>query len=205
MNQRIVRCKENVMSIKRLGLPGLMLLCTLWTMFSCRKESVSVNPASADSTALFSATIGGTSWQTDSVSAFLVSEVHNGVKIMTITGYTSNRVITISLKDTSTANDSTLTAQLYPADSNSRGNASAFVYGYDKIWVGRNLVWKQEGSSISGEATVSSSDGVNKKITGTFSFVAQALDIDSTGLVLDTVNVSGGVFKNISYSYLRHP
>lgn len=174
-------------------------------MFSCRKENVSANPMLADSTALFSATIGGTNWQTDSVTAFLVSEVRNGDKIMTITGYTSNRVISISLRDTSIVNDSTLTAQLYPADSNSWGNASAFAYAYDKIWVGRNLVWKQEGPSVSGQATVSSSDGVNKKITGTFSFTARTLDIDSTGLVLDTVNVTNGVFKNIPYSYLRHP
>lgn len=126
----------NVMSIRKIRLPGLLLLCTWWAMFSCRKENVSANPMLADSTALFSATIGGTNWQTDSVTAFLVSEVRNGDKIMTITGYTSNRVISISLRDTSIVNDSTLTAQLYPADSNSWGNASAFAYAYDKIWVG---------------------------------------------------------------------
>jgi len=46
---------------------------------------------------------------------------------------------------------------------------------------------------------------VNKRISGTFSFEAKVLVIDSTGLLTDSVNVTSGVFNNIPYSYLKHP
>ena len=160
---------------------------------------------SADSTAVFSASIAGTSWQTDSVSAFLVYESRERVKIMTITGYSSNRLVTISLQDTTTASDSSLAVQSYPVDS--WGDASAFVYAYNPIRIGRDSVWQQEGTGISGQAAVSASDGADRKVTGSFSFTARVVVIDSaTGrLSTDTVAVTDGVFKNISYSYLMHP
>jgi len=54
-------------------------------------------------------------------------------------------------------------------------------------------------------ANVTVSDGVNKRISGTFQFNARVLSIDSTGLAIDSVTVTAGVFKNIPYSYLKHP
>src|SRR4051794_15700931 len=103
------------MPTKRIWLPGLSLFFMMSIMFSCRKENLNGTNTLADSTALFSASVNGTAWQTDSVSGFLSCEYGGRVRIMTITGYTSGRVISISLRDTTTvgANDSSLVLQTY--------------------------------------------------------------------------------------------
>ncbi len=192
------------MQVKKIFLPGLLLGFASCILFSCRKENVVANPIPADSLALFSATIAGANWQTDSISAFLVNESPYHYKIMTITGYTSNRVITISLKDTSSvgSNDSTVKIQEY--DINNWMPFAEFSYANNWIQIGRNYTWQQEGPGISGQATVTASDGVGKTLSGTFGFTAQVISIDSTGLDVDTVNVTNGVFKNIPYTYFHH-
>lgn len=188
----------------KIWLRGFVLLYFVYGLLSCRKENLNGANTMSDSTAFFSATVGGVSWQTDSVSAFLVGDRRNHSKVMTITGYTSKRAIAISLRDTSSiADDSTMGVQQYPLDS--WGNASAFAYGYNRVSYGPNVTWQQQGSAVMGEATVTASDGVNKRISGTFSFTAKVLVIDSTGLLTDSINVTNGVFKNIPYSYLKHP
>jgi hypothetical protein len=192
------------MKTTKIWLQGLVLLCSLYGLLSCHKENLNGAGSTIDSTALFSASVDGVAWQTDSVSAFLVGDPRSQSKIMTITGYTSKRVIAISLRDTSSGpNDSTMTVQQYPLDS--WGNAAAFAYGNNRIGYGPNLTWQQQGAAIRGEANVTTSDGVAKRISGTFSFTAKLLVIDSTGLRTDSVNVTNGVFKNIPYSYLKHP
>lgn len=193
------------MPIKKIGLPGLFLLFMISVLFSCRRENLSGPSTLADSTALFSASINGTTWQTDSVSGFLSCEYGGKVRIMTITGYTSGRVISISLRDTTTtgSNDSTLAIQTYPVGA--PGNASAFAYANNPVAVGRNVVWQQQGTARSGEATVTASDGVNKRISGSFQFSAKLLVVDSVGsLRADTVSITNGVFSNIPYTYFRH-
>jgi Family of unknown function (DUF6252) len=192
------------MQPKKLLLPGLLLGFSLSILFSCRKENVTASLSSSDSLSLFSATIDGSNWQTDSVSAFLVNEYPNHYKIMTITGYTSNRAITISLKDTSQtgSNDSTMRAQEY--DLNNQMPFAEFSYVNNWIHVGRDWVWQQQGPGYNGQATVTASDGVAKTISGSFSFTAQVLSIDSTGLDVDTVKVTNGVFKRVPYTYFHH-
>ena len=188
----------------KIRLAGLALLCAVYSLVSCRKENLNGNNSTADSTAVFSATINGVDWKTDSVSAFLVGGNWDRSKVMAITAYTSKRAISISLQDTTTTgNDSTMSVQRYVLGD--WGNASAFAYANNRVQVGRNLVWQQQGEAVSGVADVTASDGVNKRISGTFQFNARVLSIDSTGLVIDSVTVTGGVFKNIPYSYLRHP
>ena len=192
------------MTTKKIWLPGLALLCFLYGLLSCRKENLNGVNAMRDSTGVFSATVDGVVWRTDSISAFLVGDHRNHTRIMTITGYTSKRAIAISLKDTSsTSNDSTMSVQQYPLDS--WGNASAFAYGYNRIGYGPNLTWQQQGPAVTGSANVTASDGVNKRISGTFSFTARLLVIDSVGVTTDSANVTSGVFTNIPYSYLKHP
>jgi len=188
----------------KIRLAGIALLCALYSLVSCRKENLNGSGSSADSTAVFSATINGVEWKTDSVSAFLVGDSRSHRKVMAITAYTSQRALSISLQDTTTTgNDSTMMVQQYALGD--WGNASAFAYANDKVQIGRNLVWQQEGEAVSGAANLTASDGVNKLVSGTFQFNARVLSVDSMGLRIDSVTVTSGVFKNIRYSYLRHP
>ncbi len=184
---------------------GLCAGLSVSFFYSCRKDSVS-NPAqvsTVDTNALFSATIAGVYWQTDSVAAILVNEFPHHEKIITINGYTSNKVISISLKDTSfyTSDDSTILAAQYTAGNWDK--EAAFGYFSGRMALGRDSVWKQQGAAENGQVTVTASDGVNKTISGGFSFTARVFTIDSLSLSFDTVNVSNGVFKNIPYGY-RH-
>jgi hypothetical protein len=191
---------------KKIWLPGLVLLCSVYGLLSCRKENLNGIHSAADSTAVFSATVDGTDWSTDSVSAFLVEDDRGKPRIMTITGYTSQRVISISLRDTSSgSNDSTMSVQQYPLGN--WGNASAFAYGNNRVNFGPNVTWQQQGEAISGEANVTASDGVDKRISGTFNFNARVLVIGTagSGLSTDSVKVTNGIFSNIPYSYLKHP
>lgn len=206
---KIVRTvgKRNDMYLRRIartGLPAFVMLCMLYGFLSCRKENLNGIHSMNDSTVNFSAVIGGTAWQTDSVSAFLVGYPRDRSRIMTITGFTSKRVISISLRDTSNSgNDSTLAVQSYPLED--WGNASAFAYGYNRIGYGPNTTWQQQGPGISGQASVTVSDGIGKRLSGTFSFRARLLVIDSTGWHVDSVDVTNGVFQHVPYSYLKHP
>lgn len=188
----------------KIRLAGMALLCALYSLVSCRKENLNGNNSTTDSTAVFSATINGVDWKTDSVSAFLVGDHRSHSKVMAITAYTSKTAISINLQDTTTTgNDSTMAVQEYALGD--WGNASAFAYANDKVQVGRNLVWQQQGEGVSGVANVTASDGVNRLVSGTFQFNARVLSIDSLGLTVDSVMVTNGVFRNIPYSYLKHP
>jgi len=202
------------MQFKKIWLPGLVLASVLWMVFSCRRETISPNPPSADSTALFAATIDGVSWKTDTVFAFLENEFGHHAKILTITGYTSKRIITVSMRDTSYtgSNDSTMAVRQYSVPQfgvGGLGDAAAFSYANNRIKVGMDSVWQQQGIGISGQASITASNGVSKKVSGTFSFKAKVIAVDSTGsgpsLVLDSVTVSAGTFKNIHYTFFRHP
>jgi hypothetical protein len=189
----------------KIRLGGIALLCTLYSLVSCRKENLNGTHSTAlDSTVVFSATINGKDWKTDSVSAFLVGDYRGHSKVMTITGYTSKKAIAINLMDTTTSgNDSTLEVQSYHLGD--WGDVSAFAYASNKIQFGRNIVWQQQGEGVDGLANVTVSDGVNKMISGTFQFNAKVAILDSAGVRIDSVTVTNGVFKNIPYSFLRHP
>lgn len=188
----------------KVRLAGLALLCSLCSLLSCRKENLNVNRPGGDSAIVFSATINGMEWKTDSVSAFLVGYYRGHSKVMAITGYTSQRIISINIQDTTTGgNDSTLAVG--PYDLGDWGNASAFAYANNRIEVGRNIVWQQQGEGVDGVASVTASDGENRLVSGTFQFTARVLSLDSTGVAIDSVTVTNGVFRNIPYNFLRHP
>src|ERR1700738_555051 len=101
------------MKTRKFLLPAV-LLGSACIIFSCTKNGAGPGSAvTADTSAIFSATIGGVSWKTDTVSAVMLNSSHEGEqlreKLMTITGISANRTITIILKDATsvTASDST--------------------------------------------------------------------------------------------------
>jgi hypothetical protein len=195
------------MKTRKFLLPAV-LLGSACIIFSCTKNGAGpVSTVSADISAIFSATIGGVSWKTDTVSAVMLNSSHEGEqvreKLMTITGISANRTITIILKDTTsvTASDSSFSTRQYAVNNWQTG--AAFGYAYGRIAMGHDSVWQQQGASVSGTATVTACDAVNKKITGIFNFTARLITIDSTGLKFDSAIVSNGAFKNIPYKYVQ--
>lgn len=183
-------------------LSGLSLLLTT----ACRKTGALTNPGStADTSGVFFASIGGTAWTADSVTAVLVQGDHDWDKVLTITGFSKDKFITVSLLDTTSATgaDSSIDAKQYLVGG--WRTTAGFAYAADKIAFRGDSVWQHVGTAHSGQATVSVDDAVGKKVSGTFNFTAKVLTIDSTSLKVDSLVVSDGVFNNVHYVYRRHP
>jgi hypothetical protein len=172
---------------------------------SCVKSASgsATSTGSADSSAVFTATIDGVNWQADSVSAVL-NQLYfpEEVKVLTITGYSSTKRIIIECTDTSLAgsNDSTISLATYAEDSLSRN--AVFEYFSRTSSALTDTLWGQGGLAIDGSATISSSDGIKKKVSGSFQFSARLFLVDSMGIDTagSTVAITNGVFKHIPYT-----
>lgn len=192
---------ERIMKQKKILLTVALSSFALLALLSCNK-STGTSAGATDSSAIFTATIAGVDWKADSVTARLRPEDHEHEKLITITGFSATRVITIELLDTAaTPNDSTMTTRQYNAGYH--GDA-AFSYLADQTIVGRDTLWKYNGAGSTGQATVTSSNGETKRISGNFNFMARVFVINTNGVSTDSVAVTNGVFTNIPYLYKQH-
>lgn len=182
------------------GLSGFLL----FSISSCTKSTAANTGAPSDSSVVFTATIDGVNWQADSVSAVLaLGGDLNKIKFLNITGYSSTKRIVLQCADTSlvNSNDSTMSLATYATDSLS--DNGGFGYYIKAPTVFHDTLWRPEGLATRGYTTLSASDGVKKKVSGTFNFTTRYYAIDSTGIdtVATNVNITNGVFKNIPYKY----
>ncbi|HEX9511179.1 MAG TPA: DUF6252 family protein [Puia sp.] len=191
-------------TIKVLLLGGLSALL-LFSSSSCTKSTAANTSAVlSDSSVVFTATIDGVNWQADSVSAVLdLAGNLNKFKLLSITGYSGTKRIVVQCADTSfvNSNDSTMSLATYTTDSLS-GNGQ-FGYFIKTTTILQDTIWRPAGITTRGYTILSASDGVKKKVSGSFNFTTLYYAIDSTGI--DTagtkVNITNGVFKNIPYKY----
>lgn len=193
------------MKSKNLPVWALLLAALSSLIFSCQKNGASTSSTgTSDSSVVFSATIAGTAWTADSVTAVLVNGHDSADKVMTICGFSSAKLITISLHDTatSTATDSSMAITQYSVGG--WPEAASFSYAADKIVFGHDSVWNHTGVAKSGQASVTASDAAKKRISGTFNFTARVITLDSLNFHADTLVVSNGVFKNIPYTFKQH-
>ncbi|GGA97080.1 hypothetical protein GCM10011511_20500 [Puia dinghuensis] len=139
----------------------------------------------------------------------LGSDDHPGGKTMTISGFSADTQIVVLLHDTSvtTATDSSIGVHQYVVGYPWPGAEFSFLA--DKIKIHDDSVWQHQGIAESGSATVTASSATTKKVSGTFSFTAAVITVDTTaglgGFKVDTVNISNGKFTNIPYTWVhRH-
>jgi Family of unknown function (DUF6252) len=189
------------MKLSRLQIGGIFVSLLIVRLFTaCQKEATTTNNGSNN--VVFSASIAGTSWNADSVWAVLQNDSCHSIKIMTITGYSASRQITLLLADSSKlSSDSTITDEDYLLTDSI--NSAIFTYLASPLALGTDTIWSTEGVGQSGQATVTAVDGSSKKVTGNFHFNAQVVTIDSTGVRIDTLSITNGQFKNISYQYIH--
>jgi hypothetical protein len=193
------------MTTVKVLLPGVLSGLLLFFSSSCVKSTAAnTSTASTDSSVVFTATIDGTNWKADSVSAFLdLAGFERNFKLLLITGYSGTQRITLQCADTSfvNSNDSTMSLATYAVDSLSGNGAFTYFIRTTTAW--QDTLWRPEGFTTRGYTILSASDGVKKKVSGTFNFTTLYHAIDSTGI--DTawtkVNITNGVFKNIPYTY----
>jgi len=136
--------------------------------------------------------------------AVLVQGDHDWDKVLTITGFSKDKFITVSLLDTTSATGADSSVDIKQYLVGGWRTAAGFAYAADKIAFRGDSVWQHVGTAHSGQATVTADDVTGKKVTGTFSFTARVLTIDSTSLKVDSLVVSNGVFNNVPYVYRRH-
>lgn len=169
-------------------------------MFSCKKED---STTSSSPGASFTASIAGVDWKADSVWAYLARDTAHNFKTLTITGYGASKELTVILTDSSqTTADSAVSVRIYALGASDLQHAVEFVYASTPVSIGSSdTVWSKYGLGYDGQAAVTADDASAKKVSGNFHFDAKAVTLDSTGLVMDTVKVTNGIFKNIPYKY----
>lgn len=191
------------MKTNKILLLAFLLGNLIFISSSCVKSASDTSTGSADSSAIFTATINGVNWQADSVSAVL-NQLYfpEDLKVLVITGYSDTKRIIIECSDTSStgSNDSTMSLATYAEDSLS-GNA-AFEYFSRTSSALTDTLWGQGGFATGGSITLSSSDGIKKKVSGSFQFSARMYQVDSLGIDTTgpTVTITNGVFKYIPYT-----
>lgn len=185
------------------SLSGFLLFC----ISSCTKSTAANTGGATDSSVVFTATIDGVNWKADSVSAVLaLAGELNNFKLLNITGFSGTKRIVIQCTDTTlvNSNDSTMSLATYAVDSLSRNGG--FGYYIKTATPILDSLWRPQGFTTRGYTILSASDGVKKKVSGTFNFTTRYHAIDSTGI--DTagtnVNITNGVFKNIPYKFIGH-
>ncbi|TDW96076.1 DUF6252 family protein [Dinghuibacter silviterrae] len=183
----------------------------LWTLvaatpiFSCQKMGIGTTATgTSDTSAVFSATIAGTAWTADSVTAVLVYGSQLPDKVLTLTGKSSGKIVTLSIQDTafSSSTDSSLTVKEYSTSGLVTG--TAFQYAIDTTLRNGDTTWVPQLSAETGETTVTSTSASGKTVTGTFAFTGIICVVDSTHtMTFDTVAITNGVFKNINYTFVK--
>ncbi|TWR26136.1 hypothetical protein FPZ42_10940 [Mucilaginibacter achroorhodeus] len=171
-----------------------------FSLFSCKKSSTSetVTP-----TPVLQATIGGSTWTPDTVSATITYNATAKTKTFHFTGTQAQKQIDISIQDVSPVNNQNFTGGSYLPDANGintfnystqiKNSSGAYVFApYGVIKPG------------DGNVTVTALDSAGKTISGTFYFNASKNNYDSNGNIIsaDLVGVSGGSFK-IPYQFIR--
>lgn len=182
---------------------------SLWTLvaaapiFSCAKIGIGTTATgTSDTSAVFSATIAGTAWKADSVNAVLITTDLS--KIITMTGWKGNKLVTLTIQDTSfsSATDSSLTVKAYSTSGWFPG--TALQYAIDTTVRNGDTAWVPQLNSETGETTVTATSATGKTITGTFAFTGIICIMDSTQTMkFDTVAITNGVFKNVPYTYIK--
>jgi len=185
----------------------------LWTfvaatpIFSCQKVGIATTTTgTSDTSAVFSATIAGTAWTADSVSAVLIYNGQIPYKVITMTGWSGSKLVTLTLQDSAftSSTDSSLTVKEYTTTGWFPG--TVLQYAVDTTLRNGDTAWVPQLNTETGNATVTSTSATGKTVTGTFSFTGIIFKIDSANnKTIDTVSITNGVFKNVHYTYVNKP
>ncbi len=165
---------------------------------SCKKKSDT--DSTTTSTALLTATINGSTWTPDTVSAFINYDPATKTKTFSCSGVISQKEVIFSVRQLNAPNGSGFPLQTFTADTAGNNKFSYLTQQKNSagayVFIPHGTV--QPGS---GSVTISAIDTVGKTITGSFNIISSQKNLDSNGNISSITidNIAGGNFNLLPY------
>lgn len=165
----------------------------------CKKDVVT--SASTTSDQILAATINGTSWIPDDVTASITYNATAKTKSFDVVGTADLKRVkwTITLSDAASAtNVNTFPLATYKVDATDRVK---MAYYEAPGGVNYNQVGVVESGS--GVITITAIDPVKNVITGTYSMTTKKVNYNDDGTIasIETSQISSGTFTNLPYTF----
>ncbi|MEO3403206.1 hypothetical protein AAFN85_04840 [Mucilaginibacter sp. CAU 1740] len=177
----------------------LMLFVLSAIIFQGCKKDV-VTSASTTSDQILAATINGTSWIPDTVSASIIYNAAAGTKTFNVEGTADSKRVkwVITLTGATATNVNAFPIATYKVDATTRVQMSYYEANSAGEYVPVGDVEDGSGSII-----VSSIDPTKNVITGTYSFSSRKVNYNADGSIesISTQQVLGGNFTNLPYTF----
>ncbi len=177
----------------------LMLFVLSAIIFQGCKKDV-VTSASTTSDQILAATINGTSWIPDDVTANITYNAAAKTKTFTVQGTADSKRVrwVITLNDATVTSANAFPLATYKVDATSRVQMSYYEANSagDYVQVG-------DVEAGSGSIIVTAIDPTKNVITGTYSFSSRRVNYNPDGTVasVSTQQVLGGNFTNLPYTF----
>lgn len=166
----------------------------------CKKDVVT--SASTTSDQILAATINGTSWIPDDVTATINYDANAKTKTFNVVGTTDLKRVkwTITLSDATATNVNTFPIATYKVDATNRVKMAYFTST-------DGTSYEQVGTVESGSGTIiiTSIDPTKNVITGTYSMTTKQVNYNDDGSIasIETSQILGGTFTNLPYTFTQ--
>lgn len=172
------------------------------SLFGCKKSSSS--DTDTTTSPILQATIGGSTWTPDTVSATITYNTTSKTKTFSFKGTKDQKQVEASVRDNSPADNGNFTTGSYVADTDGKVTFaySTQIKNNDGAYVFQPYGTVQPGN---GNLTVSAIDTVAKTITGTYYFTSSKNNYDADGnlISVDLAGISAGTFTAMPYKLER--
>lgn len=178
-----------------------LFISSVLLLQNCKKSST--DDTTTTTTAVLQASINGTVWTPDTLSANITYTALTKTKVFNMVGQKNGKQVTISLTIPNSVNTNDFPIASYYIDSS--GN---LVMGYNVQQKNSSgvYVFVPQGTITTGGGSVimSSIDATNKTITGYFNLTSRKTNYDSSGNITttDVVNVTAGEFYAMPYKFI---
>jgi hypothetical protein len=180
----------------------LLVIGAVWLQ-SCKKKNSADNTSSTTTPApVFNASINGSDWTPDTLSATITYNAAASIKVLNLTGTKSQKRVTMALTLSNATNDNTIATGTYRVDGTNglvmtyytlqKSSTGAYVF------VPHGTVQPGSGSLI-----ITAVDASAKTITGTFSFTSTNITRNTQGDItsVDVANITSGQFNGLPFTY----
>ncbi|MFS2189166.1 MULTISPECIES: DUF6252 family protein [unclassified Mucilaginibacter] len=179
----------------------LMLFVLSAIIFQGCKKDV-VTSASTTSDQILAATINGTSWIPDDVTATINYDATAKTKSFSVVGTADLKRVkwTITLSDANATNVNTFPVATYKVDATNRVNMAYFTSTGGTSYNQVGVVEPGSGSII-----ITSIDPSKNVITGTYSMTTKKVNYNDDGTIasIETSQILGGTFTNLPYTFTQ--
>jgi hypothetical protein len=185
--------------MKQLSLSFLALFIVLLFQ-NCKKSS---DDTTATTTTVLQASINGTAWTPDTLSANITYNAAAKTKVLNFTGTYNQRRLTCAVTLNNATNTNDFTIGSYTVDAT--GNP-LMTYSLQQKDNSGNYVFVPVATAGTGDGLVAVSgvDAAKGIITGSFSFTTKKFNYDSSGNIISISNnvISSGIFTNMPYTFI---